>query len=251
MRLARIAASVAVAGALALIVVAAERNAPTAPQPLAHPVVVELFTSQGCSSCPPADELLSSLREQRNVIPLAFHVDYWDHLGWRDPFSARQWTARQMAYVRTFALNGAYTPQMVVGGTKQFVGSDRRSLADALASAGNTQPAGDVRLSLAREGNTLRANVHATLRAAREHDLLLVIVEDGIVTKVERGENHGRTLPNDAIVRKLVRVGALSGGAADQSVTVTLDPAWKNISAVAFLQDAKTLAIDGAATARP
>src|SRR5438045_8210665 len=96
-------------------------------------VVVELFTSQGCSSCPPADALISELsKKQGQVIPLAFHVDYWDNAYWRDPFSSHEWTERQMMYARTFKLNSAYTPQMVVNGTKQFVGSNAMAMNAAI-----------------------------------------------------------------------------------------------------------------------
>lgn len=216
-----------------------------------RPIVVELFTSQGCSSCPPADQLLSELKSQPNVIPLAFHVDYWDYLGWRDPFSAREWSARQMAYVRGFSLNSAYTPEMVVAGRQQFVGSDRRALRSALENAAKAQPAADVTIEATRNANTLTARVHAGVRSNQEHDLIVVVTENGAVTKVERGENRGRTLASDAIVRKLVRVGTVANGAADKTVSVALDPSWKDITAVAFLQDAKTLAIDAAAAARP
>src|SRR6266568_4493610 len=101
-----------------------------------YPVVVELFTSQGCSSCPPADELLRGIARNAalrgKVIPLAFHVDYWDHLGWRDPFSSADWSRRQMFYIRAMRLDSAYTPQAVVNGTKQMVGANGGALAAAI-----------------------------------------------------------------------------------------------------------------------
>src|SRR5205085_6783021 len=103
---------------------------------LAALVVVELFTSQGCSSCPPADALISKLAQNRGqVIPLAYHVDYWDRQGWRDPFSSSEWTARQMMYIRGFALNSAYTPQAVVNGTRQFVESSSTAMNAAIDAA--------------------------------------------------------------------------------------------------------------------
>src|SRR5438477_10817318 len=87
----------------------------------AQPVVVELFTSQGCSSCPPADALIRELRKEPNVIAIAYHVDYWDYLGWRDPFSSNEWTLRQLQYVHSLKLNSAYTPQIVVDGGREMI----------------------------------------------------------------------------------------------------------------------------------
>jgi hypothetical protein len=191
-------------------------------------VVVELFTSQGCSSCPPADALLSELARNPNVIPLAFHVDYWDHLGWRDPFSSRQWSERQVAYVRTMKLGGAYTPQAVVNGEREMVGSDRSALNDAIARASREKRDASVTLDrgVAR-GST-----------PRELDLIAVVVRSDAATAVKAGENSGRTLRNDAVVRELKRIARVRGtfenpvGAAN----------------VVFLQDPKTLRIDAAAT---
>src|SRR6266851_8849041 len=111
------------------------------------PVVLELFTSQGCSSCPPADALVSELGSStRGVIPLAYHVDYWNHLGWSDPFSSRQWSERQSDYARAMSLGGEYTPQMVVGGESQFVGSDRRGIARAIGAESSASAPGRVSL---------------------------------------------------------------------------------------------------------
>src|ERR1700730_15247904 len=96
------------------------------------PVLLELFTTEGCSSCPPADALLSELGSStKSVIPLAYHVDYWNHLGWADPFSSHQWSERQSEYVQALNLDGAYTPQMVIGGRWQCAGSDGGSIAHA------------------------------------------------------------------------------------------------------------------------
>src|SRR5258708_28100348 len=135
------APATAVAAAAILAVAAVAVRLAHADEPLASrlgttPVIVELFTSQGCSSCPPADELITILSHDESlrgkVIPIAFHVDYWDHLGWRDPFSSRSWTQRQMSYVHQLRINGAYTPQAVVSGRKELVGSKAASLANAI-----------------------------------------------------------------------------------------------------------------------
>jgi hypothetical protein len=210
------------------------------------PVVVELFTSQGCSSCPPADALIHDITNdpalRGRVIPLAFHVDYWDRLGWRDPFSSAEWSRRQAFYAQAMHLNSAYTPQAVVSGKREFVGSNHSALEAALEHASNDKPRGDVALSVRRDGNSLIATVHATVPA--NGDVMLAVTEDGVITKVQHGENAGRTITNDAIVRRLIRVAP-----GQTSVTIAVDPSWHNLSAVAFLQDRDSLAIGAAAAA--
>jgi len=237
-RLALVIAAVAIIAALTLRM----HGAPPKLGP--SPVIVELFTSQGCSSCPPADALIHDIANdpamRGRVIPLAFHVDYWDSLGWRDPFSSKEWTQRQAIYARTMHLSSAYTPQAVVNGTREFVGSNRAAMSAALEKASNEKPRADVTFSARRDGNSLIATVHAAVPA--NNDLILAIVEDGVTTKIQHGENAGRTLINDSIVRRLVRV-------TGQTATVPVDPAWRNLTAAAFVQDRTTLAIGAAATA--
>jgi hypothetical protein len=210
-----------------------------------NPVVVELFTSQGCSSCPPADELIHEIAHdpalRGRVIPLAFHVDYWDQLGWRDPFSSAEWTQRQVRYRRTMHLPSSYTPQAVVNGTREFVGSSRATLNAALEAASNAKRSGDIALSVRREGKMLIATIHATIPAGS--DLFLAVTEDDVVTKVPHGENAGRTLTNDAIVRRLVRVAS-----GQTMVSIPVEASWRNLTAAGFLQDRNTLAISAATT---
>jgi hypothetical protein len=241
-RLIIILIAVAVIAALTLTM----RGAPPKLGP--NPVVVELFTSQGCSSCPSADALIHDIAHdpalRGRVIPLAFHVDYWDQLGWRDPFSSAEWSQRQARYARTMRLSSAYTPQAVVGGTREFVGSNHSALNSALEQASNASPASKMTVTVRRDGNTLVATIHAAVPAS--DDLLLAVTEDDVTTKIPHGENAGRTLTNDAIVRRLLRV------APDQTtVTVPVDAGWHNLAVAAFLQDRNTLAIHAAATARP
>ena len=237
-RLALVVAAITILAALTLTM----HGAPPKLGPA--PVVVELFTSQGCSSCPPADALIHDIANdptmRGRVIPLAFHVDYWDSLGWRDPFSSSEWTQRQARYARTMHLNSAYTPQAVVNGTREFVGSNRTALSAALEKASN-EKRGEITLTARRDGNSLIATIHASVPA--NDDLMLAIVEDGVMTKIEHGENAGRTLTNDAIVRRLVRA------AGQTTVTVPVDATWRNLSAIAFVQDRNTLAIGASATA--
>src|SRR5439155_23043220 len=172
---------------------AAAITATLAQKPLGPaPVVVELFTSQRCSSCPPADELIRTLARDASlrgkVIPLAFHVDYWDRLGWRDPFSAADWSRRQSFYVRALSLRGGYTPQMVVNGERQFVGSNAHALDAALAEESRQAPFGSVRVTVMRAGAVLAANVSAKVTSAAPTDVVLALVENGISTKVTAGE---------------------------------------------------------------
>ncbi len=171
------------------------------------PVVVELFTSQGCSSCPPADALLASLAKTRpDVLPLAFHVTYWDYLGWKDPFGLAAATDRQKAYGRLLGQDGIYTPEMVVDGAAGFVGSDQRAAEAAIAQAA-VKP---VVVSLRRDGAGLLVSAGAGPGQGR---ILLVGYDPSHRTPVGRGENDGRTLLESNIVRALVPVGAWSGGA--------------------------------------
>ena len=244
---------------LAVLSVVLTSVACQAAEPLAErlgpaPVVVELFTSQGCSSCPPADALLGELANdpalRGRVIPLAFHVDYWNRLGWRDPFSSAEWSRRQYFYVRALGANSAYTPQMVVNGARQFVGSNRGALDKAMVELSHRRTAGIVRVKSAANAGKLDVVVDAQLPpGAPRHDVLIAVVEEGATTRVERGENSGRTLRDTAIVRILIRAGSVASGAFHRKLTVELDPSWGRVSVVAFLQNSETLAVGGAAAA--
>jgi hypothetical protein len=225
-----------------------------AAEPLAQrlgpaPVVVELFTSQGCSSCPPADHIVSEIAHDQSligrVIPLTFHVDYWDRLGWRDPFSSREWSQRQYAYVRALRANSAYTPQVVVGGTKQFVGSNRPALEETLVALSHRKPGGEVQVTISRQGTKVTIHVNAK----GSGDLVLAVFDNSAPTPVRAGENGGRTIPNDATVRKLVRAGTLTGGVLDRMITLDVDPSWRQPGVAVFLQDGETLEIGAAASA--
>jgi len=228
-----------------------------------RPVVVELFTSEGCSSCPPADALLAKLdREQRvgnaEIIALEEHVDYWDHLGWRDPFSSAQWTERQQDYAATFRNDSVYTPQMVVDGRAEFVGSSGGEARSAIAAAVR-EPKAEITLA-SRAGSTGKAQVSIAVKmlptaGAQKTQVWLAVTESGLHSNVSRGENAGEDLHHAAVVRSLRKVGdaALNQEAAySGEQDVPLDSAWKreNLRVVAFVQDAKTRHILGAASAR-
>jgi hypothetical protein len=170
------------------------------------PVLVELFTSEGCSDCPPADALLAELDAKQFVpgaesIVLSEHVTYWNHLGWRDPFSLDAMTQRQEEYVRRFGLDSSYTPQMVVDGAIQFVGSDGRALVAAVGKASRTP-----KVSLAIEGARWdRGTVRFAVRGEKANGakLIVVLAADATHSEVARGENAGRTLHHTAAVRAI------------------------------------------------
>jgi hypothetical protein len=238
-------------------------TAAKASAPEDSPVVLELFTSEGCSSCPPADELLSKIgSSSTGVIPLAYHVDYWDSLGWSDPFSSGQWTARQAVYVREMELSGSYTPQIVINGRWQCVGSDPGGIARAIAAARTTQPPGVVTVRAtppAAGSHKLNVSLSAhMLRTAGDKPLivLLAIYENGLVAKIGAGENSGHQIRYDYTVRKIVpafELNATAGSALENEFSVDLDPSWNldHLGVAAFIQDENSLAIDGAVAQYP
>jgi hypothetical protein len=201
------AAATFIAVATVAIATVAKAGPVQANEPRAAPVVVELFTSQGCSSCPPADAFLTDLaRQRRDVLPLAFHVTYWDYLGWKDPYSFDAATARQRAYARFLGQDGVYTPQMVVDGATEFVGSSRSRGLEAIAGAARKP----VTVGLTREG----ANLLVTIGDGPGHGQVLLVGFDPVhETRIGRGENGGRTLTESNIVRSLTPLGNWSGSA--------------------------------------
>lgn len=227
------------------------------------PVVLELFTSQGCSSCPPADRLLTRLAQDPKlagqVIPLSFHVDYWDYIGWQDPFASPRWTERQNQYARAFRANRIYTPQLVVNGRTDCVGSHEKVVRQQIAAALAAAPAGRVSLETgpAAQDGRLRVRVGAEMKtaAAGNLDLWVAVWETGLETKVGAGENASRSLHNDYVVRRLEKALTLPGkaGARDSAeIVLGLDKRWKraNLGVAAFLQDPATRVIHGAASRR-
>jgi hypothetical protein len=195
---------------LGLAAVALAAGITPAAQAQTRPLVVELFTSEGCSSCPPADELLSELARSRpDVLPLAFHITYWDRLGWPDPFALHAATDRQRDYAATLGLDSIYTPQMVVDGHRDVVGSDRGSVLAALRDAAAALPP-PVALHLARTRGQVTLEVGEGARAQRG-SVLLVGYDAAHRTAVARGENAGRMLTESNVVRSLTRVAEWHG----------------------------------------
>jgi hypothetical protein len=162
-------------------------------------VLVELFTSEGCSSCPPADQLLAALDSR--AIVLSEHVDYWDHQGWRDPFSSHAYTLRQESYARHFGIEGPYTPQMVVDGAVQFLGSDPQKATEELARAGAREKSA-IRLSRVAAG--VDVSVESVPKSA---DVMLALAQESGGSQVAAGENKGRDLHHVAILKSLRKIG--------------------------------------------
>jgi len=216
---------------LALPIACARANGDPRPATAEGPVVIELFTSQGCSSCPTADQLLSRLATagalgDRALAPLTFHVDYWNELGWTDPYSSPAWTERQRQYAQAIGDDRVYTPELVVGGVRGVIGSNLAAVTQAVQHAAH--PA-----MLAATAAWDRDTVTISATAPGDADVWVAVWEDGIRTRVTRGENAGETLGSDRVVRRLERVAAAGQKA---SATVKLDPKWRAAGAVAFAQ---------------
>ena len=232
----------------------------TAAPPERVPVVVELFTSEGCSDCPPADTLLAQLDKLQPVkgalvIPLEEHVDYWDQQGWRDPFSSSIFTDRQKVYANRFG-SASYTPQMVVDGKKAFVGSRSREAVDAITAAEQApQAAITLTVGPGKDANQVIAAVRVDSFPAGmrdKADVRLAVTEDDLSSKVGAGENAGKHLTHRATVRKLQSAGhAEPDKPFSSEVKIGLEKDWKreNLHIVVFLENRSNGQIFGAATA--
>jgi len=207
---------------------------------MAQPVVVELFTSEGCSSCPPADALVGELARRPGVIALAYHVDYWDDRGWRDRFSLPESTRRQRGYVRRLEKAGAFTPQIVVSGDTSLVGSNRAAVEKAVAGDRDA-----LRMSLSREGDHLHIYF---LEAWRESmDVFLVSYLKEATARIDGGENAHRVLKHFNVVRSFEQLGTWNG--RPQRMVAPLAELPRDASAVAVILQRKNQgAVAGAAT---
>jgi hypothetical protein len=223
--------------------------APSTPK---QPIVIELFTSEGCSSCPPADSFLKKLADQQpfdglEIIALEEHVDYWNHDGWFDPFSSAEFTGRQQDYSTRIPKAGVYTPQMIIDGRTQLVGSHAQEALDDIRAAA-THPLAHLQFTPASEAD---ANAHtrayelrldpksAPLNASR-FDLWIAVTEKGLHSDVNAGENSGHTLEHAPVVRYLHKQQTISLPLnAPITLTLKLDKKWNasNLAAVAFLSD--------------
>jgi len=229
------------------------------------PVIVELFTSEGCSSCPPADVVLAQLEKTQpvagvEVIALSEHVDYWNYIGWSDPFSSETFSARQQAYAPVFNNDGVYTPQMVVDGQAEFIGSNSSKAQAAITRAAKL-PKGEVKIAFVQNASAsdaqaikLKVSVEKlpAVTSGDVAEVLLVITESNLSSQVVRGENSGRKLGHTAVVRELRSLGrvAASNKPFEAETTAMLNKEWKlgELRAVAFVQERAHKRILGAAS---
>jgi len=233
-----------------------ETGVPPAAEP--KPVIVELFTSEGCSSCPSADILLGQLQRSQpvdgaRIIALAQHVDYWNSLGWADPFSSPEFTRRQTAYTRKFQGHSPYTPQMVVDGRAEFVGSDRRRALESIADAARRPKARVVVRSSPDGATAVQLEVGITELPSIDGGavVMLALTEGGLTSKVTAGENVGRSLSHGSVVRSLEVIGELRDSEPLQlEPVIDLAKEWDkdNLRAVVFVQERKSRHIVGAGT---
>ena len=231
-------------------------------EPSRTPVLVELFTSEGCSDCPPADAVLEKLDRLQPVrgaelVVLSEHVDYWDGIGWRDPYSLHEYSERQQAYAERFGLNSVYTPQVVVDGRAQLVGSDERGAIRAIEDAAKTQKMTMTLSSIHFQDNrTLSLHIDAgqlpPSNTNKSANILLAVADESDESSVSGGENAGRRLRHVAVLRSLTRVGTVNGsGEFSRDVTVNVNRVKSgNFRVVAIAQDPTTGRVWGVGLAR-
>ena len=211
----RASGAVAAAFALSFLPSLATADQPVPATVADYPIVLELFTSEGCNSCPPADALLGQLAQQHDLLPLAFHIDYWDYLGWKDPYSSKFATARQSAYGRVLDVM-VYTPQMVVDGARDAIGSDEAAVNLAI-EAERARP--KLKLAVLRdERGELKVAIPAGERQSTPSSVYEALFDSSHVTPVGRGENSGRTLTEFDIVREWRKIGEWTGNATELSL---------------------------------
>jgi hypothetical protein len=229
------------------------------------PVIVELFTSEGCSSCPPADAVLERLQQTQpvagaEVIALGEHVDYWNYIGWSDPFSSAAFSARQETYARALGQQDrVYTPQMIVDGQTEFNGSAMNKALEAIAKAARS-PKADVRIVIP-ETKTQKDNQKVRLNVSVKNvppvdqgdvaEVILALTEDKLLSNVTRGENSGRKLAHTAVVREMRALGRVDPATKtfDSEKTLAIADGWKrdDLRVVVFVQERAHRRVLGAA----
>lgn len=207
-----------------------------------RPVLIELFTSEGCATCPPADKILAYLEKQQpatqaDIITLALHVDYWDQYGWKDEFSSPLFSRRQEIYGEKFKLKSIYTPQMIVDGETEFVGNEPGKAVNTVIKALDNKKA-DVEIS--RAGEKVKIKI-TDFPAHEESTVYFVVAEDNLSNKVKRGENAGQKLEHVSVARELKSIGSIDAKTNDFEVEIdlTIQPKWetKNLKIIVFAQE--------------
>jgi hypothetical protein len=232
---------------------AVARHADPLPTAESAPVVVELFTSEGCSDCPPADAVLAEIARQSpvpgvQILALEEHVDYWDSKKWRDPFSSAALTARQNEYAAAFHHDEVYTPQMVVDGTTEFVGSQAETARAAITRAARAAKA--TVLVTPESDGMVAVHVSHLPAGTAVADVFAATTEDGLSSSVSGGENAGRRLSHSAVVRSLERIGEMTAGEPFSArFPVGVDGVSRSRHVIVFVQDNKTRRIVGAGQA--
>jgi hypothetical protein len=214
--------------------------------------VIELYTSEGCSSCPPADAVVAKLEKEsvgKPIYILAYHVDYWDNLGWRDVFSNADYSKRQKEYAQYLKISSIYTPQIVVNGKTEFVGSEDNTLHKAINNALQKDAPSQLTLAnmLQSRGSLL---VHYDVKNSGNHSaLLLVLVQKTAQSTVKAGENKGRTLSHVQIVQKLQTIALTNNQTGTEKIILPNEFTPKNWEIIGFIQNTSTGEITGAARA--
>jgi hypothetical protein len=209
--------------------------------------VVELFTSEGCSSCPPADEAIAELlaKNIQDVFVLSYHVDYWNRLGWKDEFSKPAFSARQSQYARYLSLDGIYTPQAIVNGAHQFVGSNKNQLNSTVLNSLQSE-ASNLNITAQKDGNKI--NVSYTISGTDMYILNIALIQPKAVTAVKRGENGGRSLTHVNIVRELKTVDAIGSG--QTTIAIPDELIGLPLQVISYTQSKKNFKVFGADQAK-
>jgi len=211
-------------------------------------VVFELFTSQGCSSCPPADKLVGTYSSKENVIPLSFHVDYWDRLGWKDPFSAHEYSQRQYMYASALH-STVYTPQLVINGTVEMIGSDENKISSTLQKVSAEQPEASLAISKT-ETESGKIDINFNIEGSIQNTVLnIAVIEKKAVTPVKAGENGGATLTDYNVVRSFETLKKFEKGGNTTTINFISSIEPKNRAIVLYLQEKKNNQILTAAKA--
>jgi hypothetical protein len=201
--------------------------------------VVELFTSQGCSSCPPADKIIGELAKDPSVIAMSMPIDYWDYLGWKDTLADSRFSARQKAYSRMRGDRDVYTPQAVINGSLHVIGSDRESIETAIHATAKEDGVMSIPVTMTQSGKELTVSVAATSKApvAQHGEVWICSISKSVPISINRGENRGKEITYHNVVRNLVKLGDWNGGSGSWTVPLE-DVAHDGVdAAVAYVQD--------------